>query len=291
MNQILVAEKLYITPELKRKKKFYKFNFIISISLIVVLFSFYAYAEYDRNKNEDISQEILEGMSIENDGTTINKDDDVWIIALNGGQGRVEDNIDTTETSNEGNINSNNSTIESNNSIDNSGFNSGSGSSAGASSSSGSGSSSSTSTNSSKHLTGTYTAPNGQKYVTVGAINIPSIDVNYPILSETSDKLLKVSVCKFWGCNPNEVGNLCIAGHNYRNSKFFSKVLKLTVGDIIEITDLGDRTLKYSVYDKFTVDPADVSCTSQLTNGKKVVTLITCTNDSKQRVVVKARKI
>jgi LPXTG-site transpeptidase (sortase) family protein len=121
--------------------------------------------------------------------------------------------------------------------------------------------------------------------------NIPSIDVNYPILSETSDKLLKVSVCKFWGCNPNEVGNLCIAGHNYRNSKFFSKVLKLTVGDIIEITDLGDRTLKYSVYDKFTVDPTDVSCTSQLTNGKKIVTLITCTNDSKQRVVVKAKEI
>ena len=286
MNQILVTEKLYITPELKRKKKIYKVNFIISISLIMVLFSFYAYAEYDRNKNEDISQEILEGMNVENDNTTINKDDDVWIIALNGGQERMENNINTPETTNEGDINhntSNNEAIESNNSINNSSSNSGSGSSASSGSSS--------STNSARHLTGTYTAPNGQKYVTVGAINIPSIDVNYPILSETSDKLLKVSVCKFWGCNPNEVGNLCIAGHNYRNSKFFSKVLRLTVGDIIEITDLGDRTLKYSVYDKFTVDPTDVSCTSQLTNGKKVVTLITCTNDSKQRVVVKARAI
>ena len=31
MNQILVTEKLYVTPELKRKKKVYKFNFIISI--------------------------------------------------------------------------------------------------------------------------------------------------------------------------------------------------------------------------------------------------------------------
>ena len=280
MNQILVTEKLYITPELKRKKKFYKFNFIISISLIVILFSFYAYAEYDRNKKEDISQEILEGMSIENDYTTINKDDDVWIIALNGEQERVEDNTNITATPNDNNINSNNGTDENNNSINSSGSNSDISSS-----------SSNSSNNSSKHLTGTYTAPNGQKYVTVGAINIPSIDVNYPILSETSDKLLKVSVCKFWGCNPNEVGNLCIAGHNYRNSKFFSKVLKLTVGDIIEITDLSDRTLKYSVYDKFTVDPTDVSCTSQLTNGKKVVTLITCTNDSKQRVVVKARAI
>ena len=136
-----------------------------------------------------------------------------------------------------------------------------------------------------------YTAANGRTYTTVGSINIPKIDISYPILSETSDSLLKVSVCKFWGSNPNEVGNLCIAGHNYRNSRFFSKVLTLNVGDTIEITDLQNQTLTYSIYDKYTVDPADVSCTSQLTNGKKIVTLITCTNDSKQRVVVKAEAI
>ena len=40
MNQILVTEKLYITPELKKKKKMYRLNFIISIMLIVILFSF-----------------------------------------------------------------------------------------------------------------------------------------------------------------------------------------------------------------------------------------------------------
>jgi len=274
MNQILVTEKLYITPELKRKKKIYKINFIVSISLIIVLFSFYAYAEYDRNKNEDISQEILEGMNVEKDNTTINKDDDVWIIALDGSQDRITENVEKIDN----NVDSEESLNQTR-------------TSSGVSSSSETSEGSNSAIGSSRNITGTYTAPNGQKYVTVGAINIPSIDVNYPILSETSDKLLKVSVCKFWGCNPNEVGNLCIAGHNYRNSKFFSKVLKLTVGDIVEITDLENRTLKYSVYDKFTVDPTDVSCTSQLTNGKKIVTLITCTNDSKQRVVVKARAI
>ena len=30
MNQILITEKIYITPELKKKKRMYKFNFIIS---------------------------------------------------------------------------------------------------------------------------------------------------------------------------------------------------------------------------------------------------------------------
>lgn len=137
---------------------------------------------------------------------------------------------------------------------------------------------------------GKYTAPNGKIYNTIGKINIPSIDVHYSILSDTSDELLKVSVCKFWGGEPNEIGNLCIAGHNYRNKRFFSKVLNLENGDIIEIEDLTGRTLKYEVYTKYTVDPKDVSCTSQITNNEKRVTLITCTNDSQQRVIVQARE-
>ena len=263
MNQILVTEKVYVTPELKRKKKMYKFNFIISIIAIIVLFSFYVYAEYDRNKNEDISKDILEGMVIGDDETTISVSDDVWIIALDGSDDKS--NLYSSEKINEGSSN----ISESNSNEGNAG---------------------STEASGSRH-TGTYTASNGRTYSMVGSISIPSINVNYPILSETTDTLLKVSVCKFWGCDPNEVGNLCIAGHNYRNKKFFSKAINLVVGDIIEITDLNDQTLQYSVCDKYTVDPNDVSCTSQLTNGKKIITLITCTNDSQQRVVIKAEAI
>ena len=243
MNQILITEKLYITPELKRKKKMYKINFTISVILLLILFSMYAYAEYDRNKNEDISQDILASMSVE-DNTTMSKDDDVLVIALDGG----EENVSTdTEDINE--------VIGEN------------------------------------QIVGEYIAPNGKKYNTLGRITIPKIDVDYPILNETSDSLLKVSVCWFWGSNPNEVGNLCIAGHNYRNKRFFSKVPTLVVGDIIQITDLTGKTLSYKVYDKYTVDPEDVSCTSQLTNGKKIVTLITCTDDSKRRYIIKAEEI
>ena len=252
MNQLLVTEKLYITPELKKKKKMYKFNFIISIILIVVLFSFYAYAEYDRNKTADISQEILLGTS-EVDDTTMKNDSDVWIVALDGNDDTVEENPQEEIESTSIPSTPKNTTFSSTKS--------------------------------------TYTASNGKTYEIVGKIKIPSINVDYSILSETSDALLKVSVCKFWGSNPNEIGNLCIAGHNDRNKRFFSKVPTLKVGDIIEITDLNNNTLKYSVYDKYTVDPTDTSCTSQITNGKKIVTLITCTDDSKQRVIVQAEAI
>ena len=260
MNQILVTEKLYVTPELKTKKKIYKFSFIISIFLVIALISAYAYAQYDRNKSEELSQDILEDIEEKfevadaQDNTTINKDDKVWVIDLQATQAdhyEIEESVTTsTKVPNQ---NSNSQNIDQNR--------------------------------------GKYTAPNGQVYNYIGYISIPSIDVKYPILFETSTALLKVSVCKFWGGNPNEVGNLCIAGHNYRNKRFFSKVPTLSVGDIIEITDTSKTTLKYEVFDKYTVDPTDTSCTSQITNGKKIVTLITCTDDSKQRVIVQAKEI
>ena len=252
MNQILVTKKLYITPELKRKKKVYKLNFIISLFLIFLLFSAYIYAEYDRNKNEEISQDILNNMQLAtNDETTISETDDTWIIILNS----------TEDDSAEEELSITTPTIPT-----------------------------APENNESVALSGTYKAPNGKIYNIVGTINIPKINVNYPILSETSDSLLKVSVCKFWGPEPNEKGNFCVVGHNYRNSRFFSKVDELEVNkDIIEITDLSGRTVKYTVYDKYTVDPSDVSCTSQRTNGKVEITIITCTDDSKQRIIIKAR--
>lgn len=243
MNQILVTKKLYITPELKRQKKIYQSSFIISIFLIVMLCSAYVYAQYDRNKNEEISQDILTSMMIEQvDTTTIAKDDEVWVIDL---QATSEDDYEPNGSEDK---------------ILNT-------------------------------MNGTYTAEDGTIYHTVGTVSIPSIDVKYPILSKATDKLLKVSVCKFWGSSPNEVGNLCIVGHNYRNKRFFSKVPDMEKGDIIEVTDLSGEMVQYKVYSKYIVDPKDVSCTSQLTNGKKIVTLITCTDDSKQRVIIKAEAI
>ena len=65
----------------------------------------------------------------------------------------------------------------------------------------------------------------------------------------------------------------------------------MVVGDIVEITDLTGKTVQYQVYDIYTVDPSDTRCTSQLTYGKKEVTLITCTNDTKQRVIVKCTEV
>ena len=100
----------------------------------------------------------------------------------------------------------------------------------------------------------------------IGYIDIPSINIYYPILSEYSDELLKISVCKFYGPNINENGNLCIAGHNYNNNIFFSKLFLLKIGDKIYIKDINSNQSVYSIYDMYEIDSKDLSFISQNTN-------------------------
>ena len=247
MYQILVTKKLYITPELKRKKKVYKVNFIISVFFLIVLISVYIYAAYDRDKAEAMSQDIL--ANAEQVDNTV-ADSDILIAVLND---TTDDGTETPVVISNTNQNANKTKQQS---------------------------------------------QSGYTYVTDGKIVIPKLGIEYGILDGETDseaeteELLKMSPVKFHGPEINTVGNYCIVGHNYRNSRFFSKVPTLVNGDIIQITDFADNSMvEYEVYDKYTVVPEDVSCTSQNTDGRTEITLITCTDDSSQRWIIKARAI
>lgn len=123
----------------------------------------------------------------------------------------------------------------------------------------------------------------------IGIIEINSIGISYPIISESTDENLKISPCKFLGPNPNEIGNLCIVAHNYNNYKFFSKIYKLNNNDIISIYDLSGKKIDYYVYDKYEIDFNNLDCTNQNTNGYREITLITCNNlQDTKRIIVKA---
>ena len=125
----------------------------------------------------------------------------------------------------------------------------------------------------------------------IGKITIEKINLNYSILSTCSEELLKLSPCRLCGPEPNGIGNLCIAGHNYDNGKFFSNISKLSVGDKIKIYDLNNSFLEYKVYDKFEVEINNTSVLAQDTNGKKELTLITCNNKKKNRFILKAKEM
>ena len=103
MNQILVTERLYITPELRRKKKMYKIRFFLSVFFICALLLFYIYKENDRVKSEEVSKRILESMVVakddneEVDNTTKSIINDVLIIALDERQSEVVEDEEIPE--------------------------------------------------------------------------------------------------------------------------------------------------------------------------------------------------
>lgn len=124
----------------------------------------------------------------------------------------------------------------------------------------------------------------------IGIIKIDKINVNYSILSNSNNELLDISVCRFAGPMPNEIGNLCIAGHNYVDYKFFSRLNELNIGDKINIFDLNGKSVEYNIYKKYEIKPNDISCTSQYTNNKRIITLVTCNNVNGKRLVVQAQE-
>lgn len=135
------------------------------------------------------------------------------------------------------------------------------------------------------------TSENASNYYSliIGLVEIPKIKLVYPILSNTTDDLLRFSPCRFSGPLPNENGNLCIAGHNYGNYAFFSKLNLLNNGDIINISDLKGNKLTYEVFSKYEVDESDTTPLAETKGVKKEVTLITCNNANKMRIIVKAK--
>lgn len=124
----------------------------------------------------------------------------------------------------------------------------------------------------------------------VGQIEIPKINLNYPIFSYTSDDLLKIGICKLYGPSPNSKGNLCLAGHNYNNNKFFSNLYKLNLDDIITIYDSSNISVNYKVSEIFEVDESNTSILKQNTSLREL-TLITCNNINKNRIILKAKEI
>lgn len=128
-------------------------------------------------------------------------------------------------------------------------------------------------------------------YNVVGIITIPKLEIEYPIIDKTNEEAMKVSITKFWGNNVNDIGNFTMAGHNYMDGTMFGGTKKLNIGDLIEMTDLLGRTIKYQIFDKYVINPNDVECVNSVEGNTREITLITCTNGRSNRLIIKAREI
>lgn len=126
-------------------------------------------------------------------------------------------------------------------------------------------------------------------YYVIGKIKIPKLELEKYILEETSEDALKVAVTRVCGPRVNEIGNVCIAGHNYTQT--FGRLKELEIGDSIQMWDTYDRMITYKVYQIYKVDPTDSKCLSQETQGEREITLITCTLGAIKRTIIKAIEV
>lgn len=121
-----------------------------------------------------------------------------------------------------------------------------------------------------------------------GIIEIPKINIYYPVFSFLSEENLKVSPCKLYGTNLSENTNICIAGHNYNNNMFFSNIDKLQKDDEIYIYDNNGFKYIYAITENYEVKENDLSPIYNYNKNEKTLTLITCNNLNNNRIIIKA---
>lgn len=125
-----------------------------------------------------------------------------------------------------------------------------------------------------------------QEEAYLGKIYIEKINLDYGVFNNLNEELLKIAPCKFYGNKLGEKGNICIVGHNYNDKRFFSRLGELSIKDEIILEDLKGKKYEYIIFDIFETKEDDMSV---LKSSKTYeLTLITCNNSNKKRIIVKA---
>lgn len=122
---------------------------------------------------------------------------------------------------------------------------------------------------------------NGYEYI--GILELPTINLSLPILSDWDEAKLKIAPCRQQGSV--EENDLVIAGHNYR--RHFQYLYKLQIGDTIRFTDMNGNITTYTVSIMRTLDATDVDT---VLNSEYDLVLYTCTYSGKERTTVFCNK-
>jgi sortase A len=125
-------------------------------------------------------------------------------------------------------------------------------------------------------------------YDLIGKLIIKKIGLELPVISQTSEKALKVSICFYSGALPGQKGNTVITGHNYANGAFFGKLDQLKEGDSVELDTPDGKKYDYVVYQTLIVTPDDLQPLNEYA-GEYGLTLVTCTNSGNRRLLVRCR--
>ena len=114
----------------------------------------------------------------------------------------------------------------------------------------------------------------------VGIIQLPTINIELPIIAEFSYDELLAGPCRFFG-SPY-TNNLVLCAHNY--DSHFRRIRDLAEGDKVIFVDMDGNIFNYSVAMTEVLDATDVV---EMCDSEWDLSLFTCTFDSQSRVTVR----
>ena len=118
----------------------------------------------------------------------------------------------------------------------------------------------------------------------IGALRISALDVELPVISETTYPYLRKAPCRLQGSV--YLDDLVIGAHNY--ATHFGRIAELSYGDRMTFTDMDGNLFVYEVADIEIVEPDQVE---YVCSGEWPLSLFTCTVGGRKRVVVRCEKV
>ena len=122
----------------------------------------------------------------------------------------------------------------------------------------------------------------GQDYI--GTLEIPSLEISLPIMSEWSYPKMKISPCRYQGSA--YLDNLIICAHNYK--AHFGHLKELQPGDSVFFKDAAGNIFSYAVKETEVLAPTDIE---GMVSGDWDLTMFTCTIGGKSRVTVRCERL
>lgn len=121
----------------------------------------------------------------------------------------------------------------------------------------------------------------------IGTLEIPSLDLELPVLSEWNYPNLRVAPCRYVGSAYQ--GNLIIAAHNYPSH--FGNLKHLQEGEMVRFTDVDGNRFTYKVVVRETLEPTAIEEMQSEEEGAWDLTLFTCTIGGQSRVTVRCVQV
>lgn len=137
------------------------------------------------------------------------------------------------------------------------------------------------------YLTDNTSVPEGEMPVMdidgvgyIGVLQIPSLDLTLPVISDWNYSALQIAPCRYAGSAYN--GGLVIAGHNF--DSHFGRLERLEPGDEVRFVDLSGNTFTYAVAE---TEVLEATAIDEMVGGGWDLTLFTCTLSGQARFTVR----